>query len=683
METNHADQQVTIKRQGRAPRHKGQVLVIFAVSLFALLFFVGFAVDAGVTYVNYGQLKRAVDAGAVAAANNFKRGATSEEMYAAVLETLKLQNMNVDPSSLQLKVEICDSDGDGVRDVALLTEAPDFYAMCPDTTVVAARKLVWVEAQQHTPFYFLSLLGFNYINLRTSSTAEAAAVDLVLVLDTSESMAAECANPVGASVNACATFKTPGYGANRFDYDPHNCNAYYDAGHQGDPAYFHDSECYPLRDSIDAAKSLVNTLYEGYDNISLITFDSVAHTASDPDYDQLYDNQFGLTGLLGGNKTAVLQKISETQLHDDAPYGSPPSGRMWAPWYVSLLNKQNLVNPANMEDRDGDGQDADSGAPCWVNRTPDQQQEVDLHWDNVLQVPCDYDPTMTGLSNPTNDPGTADAFDWNKDQVYTADDNTAGSQWLSDSHNSNFSLVSTCTGCGMRAASNELKARGRPGAVWVIIFISDGAVNMSDTYASVGNDADLIPANFKNGFCTKPFWGQFCMDNRPQDKSTTTYNPPYRDRYCIDKPAIPNVNPGTCPPGSTWLNRNILPTTVNYYSVFDYALDMVDEAALRTTDTLDPLLKSRYNKKEPIGNDVAIYSIGLGPAVTNGVPLLRYMAAVGDDGDRVTDPCLDTLTKLPLPPKTSCGQYYYAALGSDLAPIFDNIASRIYTKITR
>ena len=74
---------------------------------------------------------------------------------------------------------------------------------------------------------------------------------------------------------------------------------------------------------------------------------------------------------------------------------------------------------------------------------------------------------------------------------------------------------------------------------------------------------------------------------------------------------------------------------------------------------------------------VAIYSIGLGPAISYGETILRYMATVGDDGDRVTTQCAAAL------PKQSCGQYYFAKTGEDLRPIFDNIASRIYTKITR
>jgi hypothetical protein len=126
-------------------------------------------------------------------------------------------------------------------------------------------------------------------------------------------------------------------------------------------------------------------------------------------------------------------------------------------------------------------------------------------------------------------------------------------------------------------------------------------------------------------------------------------------RYCFD------TNASTCPPGSTHV------TTTPQYSVLDYALDMVDETAL-TKST---------NTNEPRGNEIAIYSIGLN--VDGGVAeqFLRYVAAVGDDGDRVTDPCASTTAN------TSCGQYYYAPGGARLYAIFEDIASRIYTRISQ
>jgi hypothetical protein len=111
------------------------------------------------------------------------------------------------------------------------------------------------------------------------------------------------------------------------------------------------------------------------------------------------------------------------------------------------------------------------------------------------------------------------------------------------------------------------------------------------------------------------------------------------------------------------------------YSVEDYARDMTDRAALTVVRSVPPD-PAHYNPNEPVGNDIAIYSVGFGDIAALGEPLLRYMAAVGDDGDRNTDPCVG------IAPKHSCGQYYFAQYASDLLPVFQDIASRIYTKIS-
>ena len=83
------------------------------------------------------------------------------------------------------------------------------------------------------------------------------------------------------------------------------------------------------------------------------------------------------------------------------------------------------------------------------------------------------------------------------------------------------------------------------------------------------------------------------------------------------------------------------------------------------------------NTNEPNGNDIAIYSIGLN--VDGGIAeqFLRYVAAVGDDGDRTTDPCSSAAAN------TSCGQYYFAPSGAHLRTIFEDIANRIYTRISQ
>ena len=151
-----------------------------------------------------------------------------------------------------------------------------------------------------------------------------------------------------------------------------------------------------------------------------------------------------------------------------------------------------------------------------------------------------------------------------------------------------------------------------------------------------------------NGFCGgtmgQPFWTTSCFDDN------------FTPRFCIDS------NSNTCPPLSTH-------TTVSPpYSVLDYARDMVDEAALTRS----------ANPNEPRGNELAIYTIRLGSmSVGSAEPFLRYMAAVGDDGDRTTDPCASVAAN------TSCGQYYNAPTSDRLLPIFEDIASRIYTRLTQ
>jgi hypothetical protein len=59
-----------------------------------------------------------------------------------------------------------------------------------------------------------------------------------------------------------------------------------------------------------------------------------------------------------------------------------------------------------------------------------------------------------------------------------------------------------------------------------------------------------------------------------------------------------------------------------------------------------------------------------------GEQLMRYIAAVGDDGDPATDPCAGKVKGI------DCGNYYFSPTGSGLLRVFEAIASRIFTRIT-
>ncbi|MEA3351640.1 MAG: pilus assembly protein TadG-related protein, partial [Chloroflexota bacterium] len=153
------------------------------ISFTALLAFVGMVTDIGSVYITYTQLKRAVDTAAVAAANNIKNPSLTyserkTQITEAAREMLAFHNVT-DITSLE--AYICD-------------DAPsipaEFDAACPDAGE-SARKMAWVQATQDVPVYFLSLFGVESIPLTTHAIGEAATVDLVIVIDSSESMASE------------------------------------------------------------------------------------------------------------------------------------------------------------------------------------------------------------------------------------------------------------------------------------------------------------------------------------------------------------------------------------------------------------------------------------------------------------------------------------------------------------
>lgn len=621
--------------------------------MLALLLFIGLAIDAGSLYSTYGQLKRAIDAAAVASANEFKKGASVEQMQAAAAEVLALHN--VDMAQVDMHVYICDNDSTPGRDAYLQTTVPRFYDLCP-TTAESPKKLVWVDAIQRAPFYFLSLLGFQNVPLHTDAVAEAAPIDLVIVIDTSESMAWETTFPVAVDNNDIRTRYQPNDATE-------GCNV-----KRNTPAELlespvpapHDT-CEPLRSAKLAAVELIDQLYDGFDRVAIVTFDTVgvAHPVVTKTDSSVYS-------YFSFNLDAAKEVALNIKLHDDPPYQY-----LWGDWVNSGFN------PVNPEDRDGDGLDADTRTGYVCTPDPIRRSVADT------SKSCDLD-------------GKLDAYNWNTvDGVYSDDDHGTAVAWYGNTINDpdrfalptptgmvnptpivvngtlkpSFSPLSTCTGCGIRVANSLFSASGgiggRPGAVWVMVFLSDGLANFSDTVGGGGsssgdtlNSLGGIPTQYVNGYCggrlNEGFWQNpiFCTDK--------TAVP----RYCLDS------TPASCPPGAITPNpANAL--TTNFYSPLDYAYDMVDLLALT----------SSTNTNEPRGNDIAVYTIGLGESVIGNQPvaenLLRYMAAVGDDGDRGTNPCTG------IPAKTSCGNYYFANEGGALLAIFEDIASRIYTRISQ
>jgi hypothetical protein len=92
------------------------------------------------------------------------------------------------------------------------------------------------------------------------------------------------------------------------------------------------------------------------------------------------------------------------------------------------------------------------------------------------------------------------------------------------------------------------------------------------------------------------------------------------------------------------------------------------------------------------GQGAVMFTIGLGNGVldtaneVNGKPygtaLLRYIAAVGDDGDPGSDPC-SIYWEDAADWEEWCGNYYFSPEGNQLSAVFQDIASRVFTRLTR
>ncbi len=202
-----------IRRKGQT----GQSLVILAIGFLALIGFVGIVTDVSLLFVRYSTLRRAVDAGAVAAAGQMRRveipdsdpvlqakwlGVTDPVQRELIREgesqARSFANMNLaarqfiefyglNPSEVIVeycRVEAVDTTGTTVV-------IPAAVAAQQPLCTLDQRKLVRVTAQIDSPTAFFNLFNIRTIRLQASSVSETAVLDLVFIMDVSESMLLE------------------------------------------------------------------------------------------------------------------------------------------------------------------------------------------------------------------------------------------------------------------------------------------------------------------------------------------------------------------------------------------------------------------------------------------------------------------------------------------------------------
>lgn len=231
-----------MRRLNRSKSERGQAIVLIALAAIGMIAMIGLMVDGGLLMIEYGRLKRAIDAASLSAALQYREGYTITELTNAADEFLNLNQSDV----FDIDVQTCDS-------------APGDPNLC----TTPARKLVRVTASRHVRFGFLPIIGIRGTDITADSVGEAASVDVILVLDASQSMAAEGGNhPDHYDASDYALYGDPTYNDHPAD-DPSQCNS-------GDT-------CQPFRQIKDAAIDFVNQLYFPYDRVAVITFDRDAH----------------------------------------------------------------------------------------------------------------------------------------------------------------------------------------------------------------------------------------------------------------------------------------------------------------------------------------------------------------------------------------------------------------------
>jgi Flp pilus assembly protein TadG len=673
-------------RQAAARRTRGQSLVIVAMAFIGLAAFVGLAVDGGILFISQAQLHRAVDAAAIAAATQMRVGENAPTIEAFADQFIRMNG--VDPTTVTVSMWNYNNGEQPPRSTNPTdtcrnhpgNSAYDTYGLCP-AAGQNWRKLIRVQASTMAKFVFMPIVGIYTTTITTNAQSEAASLDVVIVLDTSNSMGDQ-------------TNESPAHvpGSN-------TCNAAASTSPRpsdGSPG----SNCEPLWSAKQAAKEFVASLYPNYDRVAVVSFNFKAHvwTITDTLDSTQHTGLSYYRGLVQGE-------------HDDTPGSNDGTG---------------IYRALDLVPLDAIGS-MPAGYSGWMQA---------LGYFNPLDSRC-------ALTNTVNQ----DLTDFPNLSMPAC----AGSQaW--GLPNANFSLVDTCTGCGLRVGSNLLKITGRPEALWLMIFLSDGGVNVGDvplyptdvpldpTYNEYASDTSSVlrgglpsASEYPNGYCglsitatlpisfsvagTRNLWNSpNCTTGGFTETvvSTTqvfTDTPNLHVRYCgpFNRSGI-----ATCPPGALWATNPTTPSVPASppYTAADYARDMADQAALsyNCPDSTSPgpnhclahngVDGDPYNYREPTTNSpIVIYTIGLGDAVVyppdySGEELLRYIASVGDDGSRVTNPCPQYVPGVnnplvapgvvdPTQHARSCGNYYYAPSASALRSVFQDIAKRIFTRLTK
>ena len=523
---------------------RGQVFIIIALAFLVLVAFIGLAVDAGLTFIAYGRLARSVDAAALAAAAQFREGRTVDEMEATAANAMQINGVDF----TDIDIELCD------YSAPLADQDPQ---LC---TQPFHKKLVRITVSADVPLSFLRVVGFNTINLSSSAVSEAASMDVVLVIDISESMAwdAGTGDPL----------RDPSVCNNTSLYNGSEDGGEYPTFPDGIPG-----ECHPFEEVKNAAAEFVLRILdkeedEEEDRLAIITFGN--GWSDDPDMGTFM-------------RTAGWTSDANTAL--------------------SIISSLKIAEP------------------------------------DICNVPDPTDPNYGAINER-----------WGPCRKYIPPEssNFNGFYCYSCNESSDLSYKTTTNiGGGLLMAGDMFNLQTREDALWVVILLTDGMANATNPDTSPPYDNIQNFSTYPVGNCPNDWTYPLCQD---EDVSS---------RHSSSEDSV--------------------------YDADDYARDMADYVGCYPTNQA-PACGSLE------GQGAVIFTIGLGDGVIdtaneiNGLPygtaLLRYIAAVGDDGDAATDPCINYWEDAG-DWEEWCGNYYFSPEGNQLSAVFQDIASRVFTRLTR
>jgi Putative Flp pilus-assembly TadE/G-like len=535
-------------------KERGQVLILVALAIVGIVAILGIAMDVGIMFLEDARLRRAVDSAALAAALQYRSGVVdlNTQLKAAAEEYLVLNDIHLNPA-----------DPDSVE-VHTCTDQP---SMCYDAAqgVTIPRKLVSVKAKATVDLVFLPVIGIDKVGISASATGESASLDLVLALDTSESMTFDApgVDPLrdpsvcndDAAVVAKATLM--GWGTT----DPLMRTA--DGSGTGvniDTADGMPGECHPFEEIKNAARQFLSNLYFPYDRVAIVTFDKYANTWLN--FDENCDLHLHPSGCTADEiKATITTTIKNLKVYEAGKRSCP----------------------------DGNG----NGEPCLPYC---KQDKVDGGYCNH-----DYPENFVDRSDPNA--VFAGSFDCGRyadgtDYHYGAEFDPH--ECMTTNIASGFYYSGTAF-CGTRNCTSGSTAM-RTSSLWVVVILTDGAANMG-TF----NDADNTPA------CPYGTWDPYREPGAPRCRDISSLT-----RHCANAATWP-----TCQAYGNGLDdadfRNGVFDPLNYdaddaaHDAADY-VGLTQQAVIFSIGFTDMVTSSDYSGErllkyaaEKVGNGAYFY----------------------------------------------------------------------------